>query len=360
MPGSRLFGAATKGAVCAGARPSSFPLPLVAAPKPAPIRNHVPCFYWHVTTPAESIRKKFTAALDQLVEQVKADRSILAAILCGSLSHDTVWDKSDIDLALITIDDKKVDRSGLSLNAGGVNVHAILMPRAEFRKAVEGAAHNSFFHSFLAKGKLLYTHDQTIAALCARLQEIGSRDTQLQLLAAATEALSSVYKAHKWFLTRGDLDYTALWILYAATPLARIEVVGRRMLADREVIPQALKLNPEFFSTIYTAMLNGKKTRQKVQEALDAIDKFLADRTAALFGPLLDHLREVQEARSATEIEDYFKRNFNLHGVTAACEYLADQGIIAKVSTPVQLTKKSNVMVQELAFVLMEETPDEF
>ena len=45
-------------------------------------------------------------------------------------------------------------------------------------------------------------------------------------------------------VTRGDLDYTALWILYAATPLARVEVIGRRLLADREVIPQALDAEP--------------------------------------------------------------------------------------------------------------------
>ena len=31
------------------------------------------------------------------------------------------------------------------------------MPRTEFRKVVEGSANNSFFHSFLAKGRLLYT-----------------------------------------------------------------------------------------------------------------------------------------------------------------------------------------------------------
>ena len=41
---------------------------------------------------------------------MKEDRSVLAAILCGSLSHDTVWAKSDIDLALVTIDDKKVEQ----------------------------------------------------------------------------------------------------------------------------------------------------------------------------------------------------------------------------------------------------------
>ncbi len=311
-----------------------------------------------MTTIAPSTQKKFNEALDELVAQVKEDRSILAAILCGSLAHDTVWAKSDIDLALVTIDDKKADREHLSLYAGGVNVHVFLMPRAEFRKTVEGSVRNSFMHSLLAKGRLLYTHDETIAGLCARLGEIGERDTEVQLLAAATHALPPIDKAHKWFITRGDLNYTALWILYAATSLARMEVIGARLLADREVIPQAMKLNPALFQTIYADLLNAKKTRSNVQAALEAIDEYLAQRAPALFRLVLEHLREVGEARSSTEIEAHFKRNFNIEGVTTACEYLADQGLLGKASTAVQLTKRSNVMVQEQAFVHLEEAPD--
>jgi len=298
----------------------------------------------------EPIEERFRAALDALVEQVKLDRSVLAAILCGSLSHDTVWAKSDIDLVLVTIDDKKVKEGGRSLYADGMNVHAVLMPRSQFRATVEGSTRNSFIHSFLAKGRLLYTHDETIAALCERLREIGERDTQVQLLRAATDALGPIYKARKWLVTRGDLDYTALWILYAATPLAQIEVIGRRMLADREVIPQATKLNPAFFKTIYTDLLNGKKTRGSVEAALEAVDRYLAERAPTLFAPVIDHLREVGEARSCTEIEDHFQRTMDVSGVTVACEYLADQGLIGKASTPVQLTRRSNVVVQELAF----------
>ena len=301
------------------------------------------------------IEEKFREALDALVEQVKEDRSVLAAILCGSLSHDTVWAKSDIDLVLVTIDDKKVEGRDLALYADGVNVHAFLMPRAEFRRTVEGSIRNSFMHSLLAKGRLLYTHDETIADLCARLREIGERDTQVQLLRAATRALGPIYKAHKWLLTRGDLDYTALWILYAATPLAQIEVIGRGLLADREVIPQAMKLNPAFFETVYADLLNGRKTRKNVQAALDAIDNYLAERSGTLFAPVIDHLREVGEARSCTEIEAFFHRNLDVSGVTAACEYLADQGLVGKASTPVQLTKRSNIEVQELAFFYLEE-----
>ena len=298
----------------------------------------------------DPVRRKFMAALDTLVGEVRADRSVLAAILCGSLSHDTVWAKSDIDLVLVTIDDRKVEHSDLSLYADGVNVHAILIPRAEFRKMVEGSVRNSFEHSFLTKGRLLYTHDPTIADLCASLTDIGKRDSQVQLLRAATHALPAIDKAHKWFVTRGDLDYTALWILYAATPLAQVEVIDAGQLVDREVIPQAIRINPAFFKTIYTDLLNTSKTRDRVEAALDAADAYLAGRATTAFASIIDHLREVGEARSCREIEDHFKRNFDVCGVTIACEYLADQRLIGKASTAVRLTRKSNVDVQELAF----------
>ena len=126
----------------------------------------------------------FTAALDALVPQLRSDRSILAAILGGSLSHDTVWAKSDIDLLLVTVDDTLVGPPHVALYADGVNVHALLMQRAEFRKLAEGAVHQSFMHSFLAKSRVLFTHDDTIADLCTRLQAIGERDTHLALLEA--------------------------------------------------------------------------------------------------------------------------------------------------------------------------------
>jgi predicted nucleotidyltransferase len=309
---------------------------------------------------SEAIQRKFTFALEALVEQVKDDRSVLAAILCGSLSHDIVWAKSDIDLVLVTVDDRKLEAADMALYADGVNVHAFLMPRTEFRKTVEGSTGNSFMHSFLAKGRLLYTHDPTIADLFANLSHIGERDTQVQLLRAATCALPPIYKANKWFVTRGDLDYTALWILYAATPLAQVEVIGARLLADREVIPQAMKVNPSFFKVVYADLLNTKKTRKNVQAALQAIEHYLAQRAPTLFRPVIDHLREAGEARSCAEIEDHFKRNFDVEGVTLACEYLADQRLIGKASATVPLTKKSNIQVQQLAFFHIGNASDGF
>jgi len=299
-------------------------------------------------------RDTFAAALDALVPQLQQDRSILAAILGGSLSHDKVWAKSDIDLLLVTVDDTLTGPPHVSLYADGLNVHALLMQRSAFRKLAEGAVHQSFMHSFLAKSRVIFTHDDTIADLCARLQAIGERDTRLALLEAATAALPCLYKAHKFFVTRGDLDYTALWILYAATPLAQIEIISARKLVDREVIPQALALNPAFFTTIYTDLLNAKKTKKSVEAALTAADTYVAKRAKRLFAPVLDYLRDAGEIRSASEIESHFARSFGIECVTTACEYLADQDLVAKASAPVRATKRSSTSLQELAFFLPE------
>jgi uncharacterized protein len=297
---------------------------------------------------------EFAAALDALLPQLQSDRTILAALLGGSLSHDRVWEKSDIDLLLVTQDDALKGQSQVSLNADGVNVHALLMQRAAFRRLVEGAVHQSFMHSFLAKSRVLFTHDDTIAELCARLQKIGERDTSLALLGAGTAVLPCLYKARKFLLTRGDLDYTALWLLYAATPLAQVEVISARRLVDREVIPQALALNPVFFKTVYTDLLNAKKTKKAVVTALEAAETYIAKRAKRLFGPVLDYLREAGDIRSASDIEEHFIRRFDVECVTTTCEYLADQGLIAKASSPVRATKRSSASLPELAFFLPE------
>jgi uncharacterized protein len=305
-------------------------------------------------------RQAFTAAVDALAAQLRKDSSVLAVVLCGSLAHDTVWDKSDVDLVLITIDEPKVSAEGVSLYADGINVHASLITRAAFRQLVQGAVQNSFMHSLLAKGRLLYTHDETIARLCESLHELGARDREMQLMRAASGALPALYKAHKWLITRDDLDYTALWLLYTAMSLARIEVLESGAIVGREVIQEAMKLNPRLMKTVYTDLLHEAVTRPRIVAALETVDHYIASRAAVLFAPVLRYLQQAGEARACSEIEHHFSRNFGVADVTTVCEYLADQNLIGKVSLPIRLTKRSSVAVQELAFVYLQQAPVPF
>jgi len=304
-----------------------------------------------------SVPQAFAAALDGLIRQVEKDSSVLAAILCGSLAHDTVWARSDIDLVFVTIDDRKVTAGDIPLYADGVNVHALLVPRTEFRKIAEASLHGSFMNSFLAKGRLLYTHDPTIETLFGRLRARGQRDTAILMLQVAAGALPPLYKARKWLLTRADIAYTAYWILFSANSVARMEVIAAGLLPDREVIPQAEKLNPPLMQTIYGDLMRRGTHRPTVEKALTTIEEYLSSRAKTVFAPVLDHLREHGDMRSSRDIEDHFKKTYSIEGVTTVCEYLADLGLIDKASTPVLLTRRSNVSLQELAF-FASEPPD--
>jgi predicted nucleotidyltransferase len=288
---------------------------------------------------SETTQRRFTAALDAFVERAKQEPYLLAIILGGSLSHDRVWEKSDIDLLVIGRDEKDNSKEckSFSLVENGVNIHASLQSRSQFKRMIEGSLQSTFMHSFFSQSRLLFTRDETIRELYENVQRLGAKDREVQLLRAGTGVLPCLYKAQKWFHAKNDLDYTFLWIMYCVSELARIEVFLNHQVAGREVIQQALDLNPKLFQALYTDLINQKKTLKTIGAALELIDLYLKRNVHVLFQPILDYLTEQGAPRSATEIETHFKNQMNLEGVTPACEWLADQEVITKVSSPMRL-----------------------
>ena len=218
---------------------------------------------------------------------------------------------------------------------------------------------NSFMHSLLAKGRLLYTHDHDDRRpLFAAARRSASATRRCSSWLRRPAQLPAIDKAHKWFITRGDLDYTALWILYAATPLAKIEVIGARLLADREVIPQALKLNPAFFKTVYTDLLNDEEDHEECASCAGRDRRLPAQRapTSVRAGdrsPARGR-RSAVVHRDRRPLQAELRRGRRDHGLRISGRP-GDSS--AKRRLPVQLTKKSNVEVQELAFFYATRSP---
>jgi RNA polymerase sigma factor (sigma-70 family) len=290
----------------------------------------------------------FNAALDSFVAKVRQDRYIIAAILFGSLSHDTVWRKSDIDLILVGREEKSVQHFHLVEN--GVNIHAVLFPRSKFKQALEGALQGSFFHSSFALSTLLFTTDDSIRALYQDVRCMGARDRQLRLMTAGSRALFTLAKAEKWLRTRRDVSYSFLWIMYTIEHLATIEVLLHGELTSREVIPQALKLNPVLFNPLYGDLIHGQKDEARIQAALELIEQYIDTNMRLLFGPVLDYLAQAGGVRSTSELDSYFQKQVQEASLGNIYEWLADKGVIQKVPVPLRLTPRSQVVVDEAAY----------
>ncbi len=291
----------------------------------------------------------FNEALESFVGKVKQDRYIIAAILYGSLSHDTVWRKSDIDIILIGRDEKPVKQWSLVEN--GVNIHASLYPRSKFKQALEGALQGSFWHSSFALSTLLFTTDDSIRAYYDDVRRIGARDRRMQLMSAGGGAIAALAKAEKWLIVRNDLAYSFLWIMYTIRYLAEIEVLLHGEMTSREVVPQALKINPALFNAVYYDLIHQQKDEAAIQHVLDLINAYLDAKVEILFGSILQYLKEEGGIRTTTDLVDYFQKQVGSDWpLINALEWLADKGIIQKVPSPARLTHKSQVTVDEAAY----------
>jgi uncharacterized protein len=299
--------------------------------------------------PREEVQQRYEAALEALVAKVQRDPYILAAILLGSLAYDEVWEKSDIDLFLIGREEK-FPAKGFCLVEHGVNIHAQLIPRGQFKRMIEGSLQSSFMHSTFSRSKLLFSVDETLEDLYHNIHHIGARDREMQLLRAGTSVLPALTKAEKWLYVKGDVTYSVFWIMRTVDALAQIEVIMNGEVTGREVVQQALKYNPAFFDAIYTDLIHQPKDRETVAAALQRINDYLDAKVFTLFRPILDYLKEAGGIRTNTELDEYFQKRAQTEGLSLAYEWLADREIIQKVSAPLALTEKSRVKVEEAAY----------
>ena len=303
---------------------------------------------------ADATNERYRRALDSVVEQLKRDPYVLAAILVGSLSYDTVWERSDIDLFVVT-DEAKIKNEALTLVEDDIIVHAYPQTRSAFRKAVQGAIRSSFLDSILSRGTVLFSRDETIPRLLADQGALGASDQAAQVLQRAACILPLLTKAQKYYHAKSDLHYAFLWIMSLLPGLAGVETLRHGEVTGREVIQQAERHNPELFNALYHDLIDGPKTVETIGAALNLVHGYLVQNLNEIFGPLLDYLAEQPGARSATEIDHHFASHFNIESASMACEWLADEGFIDRVAVPTRITERSRADVQEAAYYFLRE-----
>src|SRR5690349_1954395 len=136
----------------------------------------------------------FEKALQLFLDRIRADRNLLAAVLVGSLTEETVWRRDAISLWLIEKDgvtkrlraDGEDPRIFRTLVEEGVNLHVELIPRSRFKRMVEGSARTAFRYSFFARRKLVYCNDASLATWFEQADTVARRDQERELCIATT------------------------------------------------------------------------------------------------------------------------------------------------------------------------------
>jgi uncharacterized protein len=300
---------------------------------------------------------RFEAALNLLIERIAEDRYVLAMVLVGSLSSETIWQRESLGLWIIEADgvsrrlpsDGSDERVFRILVENGINIHAEVIPRGRFKKMVEGASRTAFSCNFFAERRIVYSKDPSIESWFKKANSIAIKDKERELLTFSTWTIHAHRHARKRLDIKGDLELAAQETLGAAHSVAHTEIIRW----EQDVIYRALEIAPALFQTIYLDVLSKRKNRRVLSTALDAIDGYLDKHYQAHLKPLLGYLKKQSRVVPLSEISDHFAFS-QLHPwhLESACEWLERKGLLQKLSAPFKLTKRSLERVEEPAYFL--------
>ena len=236
------------------------------------------------------LREKFKNATDSFIEKIKKNKKCLAAYLYGSLSHDLIFEWSDLQIFLIFDDSYKW--AAPSLIEHGIDINACVFTKTKFLEWIASTDLEDWNFRGLSKSTPLFVNDPIIKQSVDDIFYIGDRDREAEMLIGFGQAVYAMNKAEKNFYVKENIDNAVYFLFKAAEGIAWLEVAKRRLFHEREVIAQAKGLEPELIYKIYERMLYEVVTDSMVDEILTFNINYMKENTEEVYRPVLAYLKK--------------------------------------------------------------------
>lgn len=288
----------------------------------------------------------FQKSLQSILNQLKKDKNVISVFLMGSMSYDTVWEKSDIDLGVI-VKNQSLKKHKLNILENMVPVHIDIYTQTEFRRILESCVDGSYLHALLYYSNVLYSTDDSFLEYFDSFKILGNRDMDLSLLQTTADTISLAVKSEKWLVSKQDKTYCQYYLLKLTEILGRLVVQLNNEIPNREAVLHAIKFEPDMIERYYTQLIDGHKTEEQLKELIDGVYTYLNTHVNRIGHLILRHLSDGLP-HSLQDIAG----TFNLHGEDAEriCNLLCRAGLLNLSTVMSQLTPSSPLTMEESAY----------
>lgn len=304
---------------------------------------------------------RFERALNQFVDRVSEDDYVLAVVLAGSLSDETIWKRDALNVWVIEADgvsrrlrsDGNDEHIHRIFAENEINIYAELIPRSRFKQMVEGTSRTAFSCNFFQKRTIVHSKDPSIDKWFTSASEVAMKDKQRELVVYSTWTICALKNATRMLNIKKDLQLAQQEILNAAYSVAYTEVIRHGEICEDIVIYRAIELNPELMQPIYQDVLAKPKNRSVLETALSMIDQYLENHCSEHLKPITAFLKKENRLVPLSEIGEQFafSQIYPWH-IQMVCDWLEKKGKLEKLSAPFKLTKRSHEGVEEPAYSL--------
>ncbi len=283
------------------------------------------------------VREKFDVALEMFVDRAKQDTQVLGIILFGSLAHNRVHERSNINIMVVTKEGrdgyKRVVENGIPFDIGIYNINA-------FRRNIFGRRRVAY-HQSLSRSRLLFSRDNSIDDLYKNISEsISGQDQAINRVLYHGAVHYDLKKAEKFLYIKDEPEYAVWFLVHALSELCYLMCYMNGIYPPREVILQAKKLYPDFFTPLYENLVNSSASKEIIEHTIRELYKFLDEHTIENFELILNFISGNDGTATEKEL-DIYARDKGLYFWDM--EYLQRRRIIRTTIAPVKLTKKGRV-----------------
>ncbi|HKM34300.1 MAG TPA: nucleotidyltransferase domain-containing protein [Lachnospiraceae bacterium] len=290
-------------------------------------------------------KEKHSQALKSFTEKVKNDPNVIALVLSGSLAYGTVWKRSDIDLTMLVRDGINAKFSLYNIDEGGVEIHMIIMPVGMFKKEMRQFRAGQFTHGYYGKGEIVFSKDDSLYLIFEENRTVGMDDVTMSIIPNVQMLLVNMYRVEKWITAFHDPLYSQHFLQDCAASVADIILLMNKEEPTRESILRAMELRPELMQKIHVIPCTTAMTEDEVRDTLKLLDDFILETMDLWSTPILRFFSD-GELKTSSEFEHFVGSD-----VVFCLNYLAEHGLLERVTKASRVFKHSVLTVEEIAYV---------
>jgi len=300
-------------------------------------------------------KEKHLQAMHNFVDRVKTDPNVIALLLWGSLSYYEVWEKSNIEFTMLIRDGSAPASTNYFADEDGYQVNLHLLEVSKFKEEMQKSRAGEFWHSAWGKGTFVYSKDESLEEFFIDARKAGKDDMVLTFIRQIDNMLYGMLKANKWITVYGNALYAQRFLHMSYIPAADMVLLQHGEEPTRESIIRAMELEPEFMHDIFVIPSTTAMTVEGVRHTIQVYEAYLVKHMKWWSRPILHFLGD-GEIKTASHISRHSGLGHRFSGIGfRSLDFLAERGIIGRVTQPSRVFKKSKLTVEEVAYFYMKE-----
>ncbi|WP_027626631.1 nucleotidyltransferase domain-containing protein [Clostridium lundense] len=292
---------------------------------------------------------QYQRAFNSLIERLKGNDTVLAAMVFGSVVTGDLWDKSDIDL-FVMVDENITGIRNIYTEEKGVPVHIKLMSKNRFMQFYEEDLRGGFMHRIFASSRLVFSKDSDITNRYDSGRYYPDLDRERWSMVYLGNMLKSIGVCRKYLCNNGI--YTAYSsAVKAAEEFARLYVNSAGYMISKDAMTMAMNLNDKFKNCVDELFFDKEDTIKAIEKLLAFVEENIDSNLKNITGILLDYMREKDELLSGEDIKkSTLFHSFDID-IEEILEKLSEKDIVKKETRDYKISDGKVLFKENVYFV---------